>query len=111
MVAKAIDYRDGDFVEAVRKLTAAEPNAHKGRAGVDAAFDAIGGGHFSRSFACLASGGLLVGYGSQTMAVGGESLIAAGLGLARLKLWSALSIFLGGRRTVFYSITGRRSTH
>src|SRR5277367_328890 len=25
--AKAIDYRDGDFVDAVRKLTAAEPNA------------------------------------------------------------------------------------
>src|SRR5580692_3686138 len=32
--ARAIDYRDGDFVEAVRKLTAAQPNAHKGRAGV-----------------------------------------------------------------------------
>jgi NADPH:quinone reductase-like Zn-dependent oxidoreductase len=82
--AKAIDYRDGDFVEAVRKLTAAEPNAHKGRAGVDAAFDAIGGAHFARSFACLASGGLLVGYGSQTVADGREGLLSAGLGLARL---------------------------
>jgi NADPH:quinone reductase-like Zn-dependent oxidoreductase len=45
------------------------------------------------------------------MAVGGEGLVAAGLGLARLKLWSAFSFFLGGRRAVFYSITGRRSTH
>jgi NADPH:quinone reductase-like Zn-dependent oxidoreductase len=27
--------------------------------GVDIAFDAIGGSHFSRSFACLAPGGLL----------------------------------------------------
>ena len=74
-------------------------------------FDAIGGAHFGRSFACLAPGGLLVGYGSQTMAVGGESLVAAGLGLVRLKLWNALSFLFGGRRAVFYSITARRSTH
>src|SRR5277367_2620613 len=102
--AAAIDYRAGDFVTAVRELTL------RG-AGVDIAFDAIGGSHFGRSFACLAPGGLLVGYGSQTMAVGRESLIAAGLGLARLKLWSALSFLFSGRRAVFYSITARRSTH
>src|SRR5580704_6740146 len=66
--ATAIDYRAGDFVTIVRRLTA----ARQGGAGVDAAFDAIGGAHFGRSFACLASGGLLVGYGSQTMAVGRE---------------------------------------
>jgi len=45
------------------------------------------------------------------MAVGRESLVAAGLGLVRLKLWSALSFLFGGRRAVFYSITARRSTH
>ena len=67
--------------------------------------------HFDRSFACLAPGGLLVGYGSQTMAVGRESLIAAGVGLARLKLWSTLSFLFGGRSAVFYSVTARRSTH
>ena len=60
--ARAIDYHAGDFVAAVRRLT----SGRKGGAGVDAAFDAIGGAHFSRSFACLAKGGLLVGYGSQT---------------------------------------------
>jgi NADPH:quinone reductase-like Zn-dependent oxidoreductase len=102
--AAAIDYRAGDFVPAVRQLTS-------GGAGVDIAFDAIGGAHFSRSFACLAPGGLLVGYGSQTMAVGRESLIAAGLGLARLKLWSTLSFLFGGRSAVFYSVTDRRLTH
>jgi NADPH:quinone reductase-like Zn-dependent oxidoreductase len=102
--AAAIDYRAGDFVTAVRQLT---PDG----AGVDIAFDAIGGAHFARSFACLAPGGLLVGYGSQTMAVGRESLIAAGLGLARLRLWRAASVFFGGRSAVFYSITARRSTH
>jgi NADPH:quinone reductase-like Zn-dependent oxidoreductase len=102
--AAAIDYRAGDFVASVRRLTS-------GSAGVDIAFDAIGGAHFSRSFACLAPGGLLVGYGSQTMAIGHENLIAAGLGLARLKLWNTLSFLFDGRRAVFYSITARRTTH
>lgn len=102
--AAAIDYRAGDFVTSVRRLTPAG-------AGVAMAFDAIGGAHFKRSFACLARRGLLVGYGSQTMAVGGESLIAAGLGLARLKLWSAASLLFGGRSALFYSVTSRRSIH
>ncbi len=105
--AMAIDYRAKDFVAAVRRLTAERP----GGAGVDAAFDAIGGAHFARSFACLAPGGLLVGYGSQTMAAGGEGLASAGLGLARIKLWGALPFLFGGRRAVFYSITARRQTH
>jgi len=105
--ATAINYRAGDFVASVRRLTAARP----GNAGVDAAFDAIGGAHFERSFACLATGGLLVGYGSQTMAVGREGLLSAGLGLARLKLWNAVSFLLRDRHAQFYSITARRSKH
>jgi NADPH:quinone reductase-like Zn-dependent oxidoreductase len=105
--AAAIDYRAGDFVAFVRGPTA----GRTGGAGLDAAFDAIGGAHFGRSFACLASGGLLVGYGSQTMAVGREGLASAALGLARLKLWGALSFLYGGRRAAWYSITGRRLTH
>jgi NADPH:quinone reductase-like Zn-dependent oxidoreductase len=104
--ATAIDYHAGDFVAAVRRLTAGGP----GGSGVDAAFDAIGGAHFDRSFACLARGGLLVGYGSQTMAVGREGMVSAGLGLARLKLWNAMSFLLRHRQAVFYSITARRST-
>jgi len=105
--AVAIDYRAGDFVAAVRRIT----SGRKGGAGVDAAFDAIGGAHFSRSFASLAKGGLLIGYGSQTMAVGGESVVAAGLGLVRLKVRNGLSFLFGGRRAVWYSITDRRVTH
>jgi NADPH:quinone reductase-like Zn-dependent oxidoreductase len=105
--AAAIDYRAGDFVAAVHRLTANRP----GGPGVDMVFDAIGGAHFGRSFACLSPAGLLVGYGSQTMAIGGESLLAAGLGLVRLKLWSAFSWLFGGRSSVFYSITERRQTH
>ena len=99
--AKAIDYSDGDSVEAVHKFTG----------GVDAAFDAIGGPHFARSYGCLAPGGLLVGYGSQTMAGGGESLLAAGLGIARLKLWDTFNGLFRGRRAKWYDITSRRKTH
>jgi NADPH:quinone reductase-like Zn-dependent oxidoreductase len=102
--ATAIDYTVGDFVSSVRALS-------PGGAGVDVAFDAMGGAHFARSFACLARGGLLVGYGSQTMAIGRENLLAAGLGLARLTVWSALSFLFNGRSAIFYSITARRSTH
>jgi NADPH:quinone reductase-like Zn-dependent oxidoreductase len=105
--ATAIDYRARDFVAAVRGLT----EGHKGGVGVDAAFDAIGGAHFARSFACLAPGGLLVGYGARTMAVGGAGLVSAAIGLARLKLWDVLSGLFGGRHAVFYSITARRSAH
>jgi NADPH:quinone reductase-like Zn-dependent oxidoreductase len=105
--AVAIDYRAGDFVAAVRKLTA----DRTGGAGVDTAFDAIGGSHFARSFACLAPGGILIGYGSQTMAIGHENIIAAGLGLVRLKLWGALSVLFHGRHARWYSITDRRVSH
>jgi NADPH:quinone reductase-like Zn-dependent oxidoreductase len=105
--AQAIDYRADDFVASVRRLT----SGRKGGVGADAAFDAIGGAHFRRSFACLAPGGMLVGYGSQTMAVGQEGLLSAGLGLARLKIWDALSPLFGGRRAAWYSITARRATH
>jgi NADPH:quinone reductase-like Zn-dependent oxidoreductase len=101
--APAIDYRAEDFVAAVHRLTDG--------AGVDMAFDAIGGTHFKRSFACLAPKGQLIGYGSQTMAAGAEGLVAAGLGLARLKVWDVLGAISGGRRAAFYSITARRRTH
>lgn len=104
--ATPIDYREGDFVVAVRALTAS-----RGAAGVNAAFDAIGGAHFRRSFACLAPGGMLVGYGSQTMAIGGEGLPAAALGLARLKLWQAAPFLFGGRTARWYAITDHRAAH
>lgn len=100
--ARAIDYRAGDFTRAVRTLAPA---------GVAAAFDAIGGGHFARSFACLAARGVLVGYGSQTMATGGEGVAAAAIGLARLKMWGALPFVFGGRRGVWYAINDFRAAH
>jgi NADPH:quinone reductase-like Zn-dependent oxidoreductase len=105
--AAAVDYRAEDFVDAVRRLTARQPGA----TGVALAFDAIGGSHFKRSFACLAPGGILIGYGSQTMAVGDEGLAAAGLGLARIKLWGALGSIFRRRSAAFYSITVRQKKY
>lgn len=102
--AVPVDYRTGDFVVTVRRLV-----AERGASGVDIVCDAIGGAHFARSFACLAPGGLLIGYGSQTMAVGGEGLASAALGLGRIKLWGAFPFLFGGRGAVFYSITLRRA--
>jgi NADPH:quinone reductase-like Zn-dependent oxidoreductase len=99
--AQAIDYHSSDFVTAVRDLGQS----------VDVAFDAIGGAHFARTFACLAPGGLLVAYGVQAMAQGRESLLSAGLGLIQLGIWSALSFAFGGRRAAFYNIVARRKTH
>ncbi len=104
--AIALDYRAVDFVARVRQFSAERPAG-----GVDAAFDAIGGAHFALSFACLAPGGLLVGYGSQSMAVGAEGMLSAALGLARLKLYSALSFLFAGRRAAWFSITDRRVVH
>ena len=101
--ATALDYRATDFVVAVRRLRAGS--------GVALAFDAIGGGHFARSFQCLARGGLLIGYGSQTLAVGREGLLAAGFGMARLKIWGSLGWLFGDRRAEFYSITAQRAKH
>lgn len=105
--ATAIDYHTSDFVARVRHIA----HGKGGDAGVDAAFDAIGGAHFSRSFAALAKAGLLVGYGSQTMALGDEGVMAAGLGLVRLKAWALFSRFLEGRSAAWYSITERRKAH
>ncbi|MBX9884528.1 MAG: zinc-binding dehydrogenase [Novosphingobium sp.] len=45
------------------------------------------------------------------MATGGESLLAAGLGFARLKLWTLLSPLLRRRRGRFYAITAYRKAH
>jgi NADPH:quinone reductase-like Zn-dependent oxidoreductase len=102
--AEAIDYNAGDFVRAVRNLT----KKRKGSRGVDVAFDAIGGAHFKRSFACLARGGLLIGYGAHNMATGRSSLVSAGIGLLRLSLWRMFRVLHGGRSAEFYSITARR---
>lgn len=73
--ATLIDYRREDFLERIRSLT---------DDGVDAVFDAVGGGQWRRSYACLRPGGMLVGYG-----------FSAALLRGRLSRWRALKGWLG----------------
>jgi NADPH2:quinone reductase len=86
-----IDYRSEDFVERV------------GIGGVDAAFDAIGGDNFKRSFKTLKKGGILVAYGfyNNSMGRGGNVPIE----FMRVKLWDVLP---NGRSSTFYSIGNLR---
>ena len=94
--ATPIDYKAEDFVQRTRALT---------DGGVDAAFDAIGGGHLARSWKTLRRGGRLVGYGaSSTVGTGGPATagILAGT-VGRIALWDALP---NGRRAGFYVILG-----
>lgn len=98
--ARAIDYKNEDFVAWIRHLTGD---------GVDLVCDSIGGGHWLRSYRCLRPGGNLVAYGSQAMLVNGRKSLARTLGVFA---WAAL-LYLrpGSRRFTFYSITATRDRH
>jgi NADPH2:quinone reductase len=62
--AVPIDYRQGDFVKEIHRLT---------KEGVDAVFDPIGGSHMWHSRKALRSGGKVVAYGNTT-SLRGEGL-------------------------------------
>ena len=87
-----IDYKSEDFLAKMQAI-----------GGVDAAFDAIGGDNFKRSFKSLKKGGTLVAYGfyDNSMGKGGSVPIE----FMRFKLWNILP---NGRSTSFYSITDMR---
>ena len=95
--ATPIDYRSEDFAERVRELTGD---------GVDAAFDAIGGDNFKRSFKSLKRGGTLVAYGFYNDALGKGGNVP--LEYMLVKLWDILP---NGRSTSFYSIGSLRDKH
>ena len=95
--ATPIDYTSEDFVEVIRRLT---------KDGVDAAFDAIGGDNFKRSFSVLRQGGKLVAYGFYNSAMGKGGSIP--LDFMRLQLWN---LWPNGRSTAFYSIGPLRHKH
>ena len=87
-----IDYRDPELVAKVRTLA---PD------GVHAVFDNIGGESFPRSFAQLASGGTLVGYGTASQLTDTNNMVATFLGvLTRFAWWSAQPNH--GRSATFY---------
>ena len=95
--ATPIDYKNEDFLERIQLLNGD---------GVDAAFDAIGGENFKRSFKALKKGGTLVPYGFYNNAMGkGGSVPMEFMSIA---LWNILP---NGRKAAFYSIGALRKKH
>lgn len=87
--AVPIDYRNEDFLARVRDLPGG---------GVDAAFDAIGGGHFLRS---LRAGGHLVAFGvSRSVRNGRRNRPTAIVSFLAVRL---LGLFPTGRAATFYT--------
>jgi len=89
-----IDYKSEDFLERVQALDGD---------GTNAAFDAIGGENFKRSFESLKKDGTLVAYGfyNQAMGRGGSVPIT----YMKVALWNILP---NGCKTSFYSIGALR---
>ena len=100
-----VDYREP-------KLAATIRTASGGR-GVYAAFDAVGGASWQVSWAALAKGGTLVGYGLQDHLDSGGNTLSALRSFGRLLLlWPLVGRFGGTKRMArFYNILGRRGTH
>ena len=73
---------------------------------MDAAFDAIGGDNFKRSFKSLKRGGTLVAYGFYNKAMGKGGNVP--IEFMQVKLWDILP---NGRSTTFYSIGALRKKH
>ncbi len=86
-----IDYRSEDFVQRV------------GIGKIDAAFDAIGGDNFRRSFKTLKKGGVLVAYGFYDNSQGKGGNVP--LEFMKVALWNLLP---NGRSAKFYSIAKLR---
>ena len=95
--AVPIDYKSENFLTRIQSLTGN---------GVDAAFDAIGGDNFKRSFKSLKRGGTLVAYGFYNNAMGKGGNIP--IEFMQVKLWGILP---NGRSTTFYSIGALRKEH
>ena len=93
--AEPVDYAREDFVDRVRAL-----------GGADAAFDAVGGWHFARSWRALRPGGVLVPYGIYTIGDGRALHLAAWAGqVAALR---ALAAVPGRRVARFYDVVRTR---
>lgn len=90
--AAPIDYKSEDFV--ARALAAG---------GMNAAFDAIGGENFKRSFKSLKRGGMLVPYGFYNQAMGKGGNVA--MEYMSIALWNILP---NGRKACFYAIGALR---
>lgn len=92
-----VDYTNEDFLERIQALNGD---------GMNAAFDAIGGDNFKRSFKSLKTGGMLVAYGFYNQAMGGGGSVP--MAYTKVALWNILP---NGRKTSFYSIGDLRKKH
>lgn len=99
--ATPIDYRREDFVERIL----AETNGR----GVDAVFDTIGGKNWSRSYRCVARGGILIAFGALQLTTGEEKVPSLLWGF--FKLMAGWRLIPDGRASVFYNIQTRREKH
>lgn len=91
--AQPIDYRSEDFVAVLRAA-----------GGADAAFDALGGRNFGRSYRALRRGGTLVGYGVAAAYSNGRARPAVAVA-SMLRLFSR-TVLPDGRQCRFYTATG-----
>ena len=96
--ATPIDYRNEDFVTRIQQET--------GGRGVDAVFDTIGGKNWSRSYRCVARGGILVAFGALQVTTGEERIPSLLWGF--FKLLAAWRLLPDGRASTFYNIHSRR---
>lgn len=70
-VDHAIDYRDQDFADEVRRIT--------GGQGIDVAFDALGPSSFRKDYGLLRSGGRLIMYGASEIQTGEKRSVPVAL--------------------------------
>jgi NADPH:quinone reductase-like Zn-dependent oxidoreductase len=75
--------------------------------GFDVVFDGIGERAFADSWACVKPGGMLCAFGFSDAIRRGESFLALGAAMLRLRLWNAF----GHARAQFYSVTDMRHAH
>jgi NADPH:quinone reductase-like Zn-dependent oxidoreductase len=83
-----IDYRTEDFGQRAK--------------GVDAVFDAIGGGNWLRSYRALGQGGRFVGYGMSAAIEGGRRNVLLAVGSFA---WLRVVTLLPGRSARWYNVT------
>jgi NADPH:quinone reductase-like Zn-dependent oxidoreductase len=86
-VDHAIDYRNQDFAEEVRRLTRGE--------GIDVAFDALGPSTFRKDYQLLRPGGRLIMYGASEVQTGERRSLPAALRTLAKSPFSALPWWKG----------------
>jgi NADPH:quinone reductase-like Zn-dependent oxidoreductase len=101
-----IDYKSDDFVTRVFQMTDGK--------GVDAVFDAVGGGNWWRSYKTLRTGGKepggkLIGFGMSSVIEQGKPSQLRGL--ASFALMGLLGILPDGKTSRWYSITTEKKRH